>query len=556
MKLNRQFQWIATAGLVLLIALASPILLSKPSQSEVSTETALQAPVLSNLGSYTFPISTTNEQAQRYFDQGMILAYGFNHAEAFRSLQAATKLDSNCAMCHWGMAYVLGPNINAAMEAADVPTAYAEIQQAIALKSHATQREQAYIEALAQRYSADPVEDRTDLDLAYAKAIGELSEQYPDDPDAATLYAEALMDTMPWDYWRENGTAKPETTVVLNTLKSVIERYPDHPAALHFYIHAVEKEHPELGIEVADRLRDLVPVAGHLVHMPSHIYIRVGRYHDAVVANLKAIAADESYATQCHAQGLYPVGYMPHNHHFLWFSAVMAGQRDIAMEAAHHTAMMADKTLMREPGYGTLQHYASIPLYTLVKFEQWDEILAQPAPDADLAYPTAVWHYARGMAFANKQQIQAAAQELETLAEIVESPALEGVTIWDINTTRDLLQIARAVLSGEISVQQGDLDGAIANLQRGVALEDALNYDEPSPWYSPVRQKLGAVLLQANHPNEAEATFMADLAVYPNNGWSLYGLSQALAAQGKTEAAQQSRNEFEIVWQYADVEAS
>ncbi|MGB3571423.1 MAG: hypothetical protein WBA01_05225, partial [Phormidesmis sp.] len=343
---------------------------------------------------------------------------------------------------------------------------------------------------------------------------------------------------------------------VLNTLKSVIERYPDHPAALHFYIHAVEKEHPELGIEVADRLRDLVPAAGHLVHMPSHIYIRVGRYHDAVVANLKAIAADESYATQCHAQGLYPVGYMPHNHHFLWFSAVMAGQRDIAMEAAHHTAMMVDKTLMREPGYGTLQHYASIPLYTLVRFEQWDEILAQPAPDADLAYPTAVWHYARGMAFANKQQIQAAAQELETLAEIVESPALEGVTIWDINTTRDLLQIARAVLSGEISVQQGDLDGAIANLQRGVALEDALNYDEPSPWYSPVRQKLGAVLLQANHPNEAEATFMADLAVYPNNGWSLYGLSQALAAQGKTEAAQQSRNEFEIVWQYADVEAS
>ncbi|MGC1527072.1 MAG: hypothetical protein WA783_13570, partial [Phormidesmis sp.] len=379
---------------------------------------------------------------------------------------------------------------------------------------------------------------------------------YPDDPEAATLYAEALMDTMPWDYWRENGTAKPETTVVLNKLKSVIESYPDHPAALHFYIHAVEKEHPELGIEVADRLRDLVPAAGHLVHMPSHIYIRVGRYHDAVVANLKAIAADESYATQCHAQGLYPVGYMPHNHHFLWFSAVMAGQRDIAMEAAHHTAMMADKTLMREPGYGTLQHYASIPLYTLVKFGQWDEILAQPAPDANLAYPTAVWHYARGMAFANKQQIQAAEQELETLAEIVESPALEGVTIWDINTTRDLLQIACTVLSGEISVQQGDLDGAIANLQRGVALEDALNYDEPSPWYSPVRQKLGAVLLQANHPNEAEATFMADLAVYPNNGWSLYGLSQALAAQGKTEAAQQSRNEFEIVWQYADVEAS
>ena len=555
MRLNRKTKWIATAGLVLLLSVSTPAILSRSNRLEApAMAAALQAPVLNNLGSYTFPISTSSKEAQRYFNQGLVLAYGFNHAEAFRSLKAAAELDPNCAMCHWGMAYVLGPNINAAMEADDVPTAYDEIQTAIALKSHATQREQAYIDAMAKRYSAEPVDDRSALDLAYADAMRDLSSQYPEDTDAATLYAEALMDTMPWDYWREDGSAKPETTIVLNTLRSVIERYPDHPAALHFYIHAVEKEHPELGVEVADRLRDLVPEAGHLVHMPSHIYVRVGRYHDAVVANLKAIAADESYATECHAQGLYPVGYMPHNHHFLWFAAMLAGQKDVAIEAANHTAKMADQTLMREPGYGTLQHYASIPLYTLVKFEAWDEILAQPAPDDDLAYPTAVWHYARGMAFAGKQQLEQAKGELQALTQIVDSSALENVTIWDINTTQSLLQIAKSVLAGEIAAGSGDWKEAIAYFQQGVEQEDALNYDEPSPWYSPVRQKLGGALLQANRPSEAEATFRADLEIYPRNGWSLHGLTQALNAQNKTEAAGKAQNEFEIVWQYADVD--
>ncbi len=541
----------------LILALVTPTILSSSRQSKTpAMAAALQAPILNDLGNYTFPISTNSKEAQRYFNQGIIFAYGFNHAEALRSLEAAAKLDPNCAMCHWGMAYVLGPNINAAMEAGSVPTAYEEMQRAIALKPNATQREKAYIDALSTRYSAEPVEDRSALDLAYAEAMADLSSQYPDDTDAATLYAEALMDTMPWDYWREDGSAKPETTTVLNTLRSVIERYPDHPAALHLYIHAVEKEHPELGIEVADRLRDLVPEAGHLVHMPSHIYVRVGRYHDAVVANLKVIAADQSYATQCHAQGLYPVGYMPHNHHFLWFSAMLAGQEDIAIEAAEHTAKMTDKSLMRESGYGTLQHYAAIPLYTLVKFEEWDKILAEPAPDVDLAYPTAVWHYARGMAFAGKQQLEQAKDELQALAQIVDSSALEGVTIWNINTTQDLLQIARSVLSGEIAVGAGDFEGAIAHFQQGVEQEDALNYDEPSPWYSPVRQRLGAVLLQVNRPSEAEATFRADLEIYPRNGWSLHGLVQALNAQGKTEAAQKTQDEFEIVWQYADIELS
>ncbi len=551
---------VSTAGLALLLVLAIPLLpvvahsdatqAAAPSKVAPGDAATMPAPLFDDLGSYSLPISAATELAQRYFDQGMILAYGFNHAEAYRSLSAAAQLDPNCAMCQWGMAYVLGPNINAAMEAGNVPTAYEAIQAAIALSGQATKRERAYIQALAQRYSSEPVEDRAALDLAYAQAMGDLVRQYPDDTDAAALYAEALMDTMPWDYWNEDGSAKPETQIVLDILDSVIERRPDHPMALHLYIHAVEKERPELGIAAADRLRDLVPGAGHLVHMPGHIYIRVGRYHDAVVANLKAIAADESYITQCHAQGLYPIGYMPHNHHFLWFAAVMAGQKDIATEAAHHTAMV-DQDLMRQPGYGTLQHYASIPLYTLIKFQAWDEILAQPAPDADLAYLTAVWRYARGMALANQGQIAQAQQELAAMDAIASSGALDGITIWDINTTSDLIAIASAVLNGEIAAQGRDLEGAIAHLQRGVELEDSLNYDEPSPWYSPVRQSLGAVLLEANRPDEAEAVFRADLAIYPDNGWSLYGLTQALEAQGKPEAAS-VQQQFEVVWQYAD----
>lgn len=490
------------------------------------------APLFNNLGDYHVPISTTNSLAQQYFDQGLILAYGFNHAEAARSFQAATQLDPDCALCYWGLAYVLGPNINAAMDAAQVPTAYEAIQMAIAHRDSASDRERAYIQALAQRYVPDPPADRSSLDQAYADAMRHVAHRYPDDPDAQTLFAEALMDTTPWDYWDENGDPRPETVEILHTLESVIEQYPNHAGALHLYIHAVEKEHPELGIAAADRLGDLVPGAGHLVHMPSHIYIRVGRYHDAVVANQQAVEADQAYVTQCHAQGLYPIGYMPHNHHFLLFAAFMDGQEQIALSAAYNTAQMVDPTLMREPGYGTLQHYFSMPLYTMVQFKKWDALLAQPAPDADLPYPTSVWHYGRGMAFAVKGQIPQAEQELNALRAIAQSDDLDGLTIWDINTTTDLLNIASEVLAGTIAAQQGNYSQAIAHLQQGVELEDQLNYDEPPSWLSPVRQTLGTVWLEARHPVEAEQVFREDLEIYPNNHWSMRGLADSLRMQG------------------------
>ncbi|MBD3884167.1 hypothetical protein IFO70_20680 [Phormidium tenue FACHB-886] len=511
-------------------------------------------PLFEHLGNYSHPISTQNPQAQRYFDQGLILAYGFNHAEALHSFQHAAELDRTCAICYWGMAYVLGPNINAAMEDGAVPTAWQTIEQAIQLSDYANPKEQAYIQALATRYKAEPVADRAALNLDYANAMRDVAQRYPDDPDALTLYAEALMDTTPWNYWQENGEPNAAGAIILATLESVLQEHPDHAGALHLYIHAVEAEHPELAAAAADRLRDLNISAGHLIHMPGHIYIRVGRYQDAVVANQLAAAADAQYAQQQHPEGLYPLGYMPHNHHFLWYAAVMSGQQAVALQAAHQTAALVDQSLIREVGYGTLQHYAVIPLYNSIKFGRWNEILAQPAPAEDLVYPTGVWHFARGMAYTAQGQLPEATQELEVLKTIAADPALQEVTLWEINTTAHLLQIGSEVLAGELAAKQGEFEEAIASLKRGIELEDSLNYDEPAPWYSPVRQALGAVLLQANRPAAAEQTYREDLEFYPENGWSLYGLAQSLEAQGKTIDARAVRQRFEQAWASADTQ--
>ncbi|WP_231510410.1 hypothetical protein [Fischerella sp. PCC 9605] len=511
------------------------------------------APLFNNLGNYHHPISTKSQLAQRYFDQGLILAYGFNHAEAERSFREAAKLDPECAICNWGVALVLGSNINAAMDDAAMSPTWEALQKALQLSGKASEKEKAYIQALTKRYSQKPTENRKSLDINYANAMREVAKTYPDDLDAATLFAEALMNTMPWDYWQENGKPKLETQEILTTLESVLKRNPNHPGANHLYIHAVEAVRPELGVVAADRLGNLVPGSGHLVHMPSHIYIRVGRYHDAAIANQQAIAADKEYITQYHKQGMYPLAYVPHNHHFLWAAATMEGNQKLAMQAAYDTAAMADEKQMREPGYATLQHYYSIPLYTLTRFGKWDEILAEPAPADDLKYPTGVWHYARGTALTAKGQLQEAARELEHLQAIAADPALEKVTIWDINTTANLLKIASEVLTGKLAAKQGDYEKAIAHLKNAVNLEDKLNYDEPPPWHYPVRQSLGAVLLEANRPTEAEIVYHEDLKRFPENGWSLAGLAKSLEAQGKTEEAQAVQKRFTDAWKHADL---
>ncbi|MBW4551810.1 MAG: hypothetical protein KME35_11975 [Aphanocapsa sp. GSE-SYN-MK-11-07L] len=511
-------------------------------------------PLFKNLSNHQHPISTQNPLAQRYFDQGLNLAFGFNHAAAARSFKQAIALDPNCAMCHWGVALVLGPNINAPMNQDDLPAAWQHLQQAIALSKEASQPEQAYIQALAKRYPAQKIDDRKPFDLAYANAMRDLAKRYPNDLDAATLFAEALMDTTPWDYWQENGQPKPEGAEIIATLESVLKRNPNHPGANHFYIHAVEKERPELGVAAADRLMKLAPDAGHLVHMASHIYIRVGRYQEAVIANQRGIAADDAYIAQCHAEGIYPLAYMPHNHHFLWFAALMSGQSNLALQAAERTGQ-TDAQLMRNPELaGILQHFYVIPLFTYTRLGEWDKILALPAPDADLKYPSGIWHYARGMAWLGKGQSQPAAGELKQLQAIAADPALQELKVFGINSFASILNIAVEVLSGQLAAQQKDYPQAIAHLQQAVKLEDALTYTEPADWYQPTRQALAGMLLRTNRPAEAEQVYRDDLKIYPENGWSLHGLVQTLRAQGKTQEAEAVQKRFAAAWKHADIQ--
>ena len=512
------------------------------------------APLLEGMGDLHFAVTTKDTMAQRFFNQGLVLSYAFNHKEAERAFLEAARLDPDCAMAYWGAALVLGPNINAAMDAAENATAYAAIQKAVALAPPASAKEQAFINALAQRYAATPPDSRAALDEAYANAMREVAQKYPDDADAAALFAEAAMDLHPWKYWEKDGQPKPWTPEIVSTIESGLQKWPQHPGLNHFYIHAVEASaEPARAMASAELLRDLVPAAGHLVHMPAHIFIRTGRYHDAVVANERAIAADSSYITQCHAQGMYPVTYVPHNHHFLSAAATFGGNSEKALMAAQHMAMNQDRQLMRKPGYGTLQHYMMIPLYAMIKFGKWEDILKEAAPDSDLLYPRGVWHFSRGMAYTRTNQLDKVAQELEKLKRIAADSSLMKVTIWDINTTFDLLQIATAMLSGELAAQHRDFATAIKHLQRAVALEDNLTYDEPPPWYTPARHNLGAVLLEAGRAVEAQKVYEADLQKYPENGWALFGLQQSLLAQKKNAEAAAAKKRLDQAWAGADV---
>lgn len=511
------------------------------------------APLLEGMGSHHHPITTTSPEAQQFFDQGLVLAYGFNHAEASRSFQEAARLDPDCAMCFWGQALVLGPNINTGMDAEDLPAAWLALERARELASGADPRERSYIRALGARYTEEAPEDRSHLDLAYADAMRELALAYPDDTDAGTLFAEAVMDTTPWDYWRQDGEPKPEIEEVLATLDSVLERDPGHPGANHLYIHAVELGRPEAGVAAAERLAEAAPGAGHLVHMPSHIYLRVGRYADAAEANVRAVAADEGYITACRKQGLYPLAYMPHNRHFLWAAATLSGRRDLALQAAREMAERQDMDAMREEGLGALQHFWITPLYALVRFGEWEAILEEAEPPADLVYPRGIWHFARGMAFTRLGRLDDAGAELERLTEIAADPVLESVTVWDLNTTATLVAVARESLAGELELARGKSESGLERLRLAAEYEDALYYDEPPPWHAPVRQYLGAALLDQGLYGEAEAVYREDLEEFPENGWSLFGLRQSLEAQGKNEEASAVDARFQESWQLADV---
>jgi tetratricopeptide (TPR) repeat protein len=511
------------------------------------------APRLQNLGDYVFKVTANGERAQLFVNQGLNLTYGFNHAEAGRAFREAARLDPDCAMAYWGQALVLGPNINMPMNAADEPKAYELVQKAVALKSHASPREQAYIDALAHRYSGKAA-DRAERDRAYADAMRELHKRYPDDLDAATLFAESLMDLRPWNYWTRDYRPYPETTEAIAALESVLQHDQNHPGANHYYIHVMELPYPERAEAAADRLTKLMPGAGHMVHMPAHIYQRVGRYADSSAANERAILADEDYISQCRAQGIYPLTYYPHNIHFLWSAATMEGRSRVAIDAARKTAaQIPPQALVEAP---ILQGFLVVPYYALTRFGKWQEILQEPQPKHNTAFVRSVWHYARGMAYAGLGQFNNAAVELQKLRDLAQSPELAKEASWSNNTAPSILGVAVEGLAGELAARQKHYAEAIAHLDTAVRLEDALVYVEPADWHYPMRQSLAAVLLEAGRAKEAEVVYGEDLRRNPGNGWSLFGLKESLLAQGKKDQAAEIDERFQKAWARADVTLS
>ncbi len=514
------------------------------------------ATLLPGLGDYRFPVSSQHPEVQRWFDQGLALAYGFNHEAAERSFLKAAELDSACAMCWWGAALVLGPHVNAPMDPGNNGKAWQRMVKARQLSAVATPREQAFITALSARYAEQPPTDRKPLDEAYAEALATLIKAFPDDLDAAVFHAEALMDLQPWNYYDRQGQPRGRIDEVVSTLESVMRRKADHAGALHLYIHAVEASNaPDRGVVAADRLRELLPGSGHLVHMPSHIYTRVGRYHDAVIANQKAVAADDGFLATCRpGVAVYPLAYVPHNHHFLWWASSMEGASQAAIAAADETAKRANvPQLLRQPGFIFLQDFMVTPLKARTQLGRWDEIVATPQPDADLAYPTAIWHYAQGMAAVRQARLEAARQHLTALAGAAADPAWEQAYIGPQHALSGVLKIAERMLAGELAAAGKDYPAALASLQQAATLEDGLAYYEPPVWHQSVRQTLGAVQLAAGQAAAAEVSYREDLARYRDNGWSLFGLVQALRAQRKDGEAAAVEQQYAQAWQHADL---
>lgn len=506
-------------------------------------------PLYNNLGSHHIAVSTRAARAQLFFDQGMRLVYGFNHAEAIRAFTEATRLDPSCAMCYWGIALAHGPHVNAGMDSAGGVAAWAAISEAKKHLDHATVREKGYISALADRYAAVPPANRAPLDSAYARAMAALVKQYPNDLDGATLYAESLMDLSPWFYWTPDGKPRPDTPMMLSELERVLAKNPNHPGACHYYIHAVEAVDPAKALPCAERLAGLMPGAGHMVHMPGHIYIRVGRYVDAIHANEHAVHTDMVYLEgQKPPMGVYPIGYVPHNYHFLAFASTMAGMSAEAIDAAHKLrgttpAEIARMVPLAEP-------YVPYVFLALTTFGRWEDVLKEPMPPRDLTYSFGLAQYARGVAYAATGRKPEALASLDSLLK-TRSTINPGYATAGWSTPGTVLEIAEYSLRGEIELRMGSADSAVANFRKAATLEDGLLYIEPPDWYYPVRHSLGAALLKANRPAEAEAVYREDLKRFPSNGWALFGLGQSLEAQGKS--ADSAKAEFTKAWANADI---
>jgi len=518
----------------------------------------------SGMGALHHKIATTNPEAQKFFDQGLTLVYGFNHEQAIRSFERASELDPSAAMPYWGKALALGPNYNVDVDPDREKGSFATIQIAKKLAANGPQVERDYIDALAARYSDDPKVDLVKLAHDYANAMRTLAHKYPDDPDAQVLFAESLMDLHPWQLFNVEGKANENTPEIIATLEATLKRWPDNIGANHYYIHAVEAgPHPELANVSAKRLESAVPAAGHLVHMPAHIYLRTGDYSAAVKSNQEAIAADNSFLqTTGTANSMYGMMYLGHNVAFLYYAAGMNGEFRVAQDAAE---MDAAASLPAVAEFPMAEVGVPTPIFNLLRFAHWDDVLKLPAPDVKLVATTMFWHYARGCAFAETLRPAQAEKELAEFqalaAKMPPGPAFgieyndwSVITSLAAHTLQARIAMEMGVSANEIPATNGAFAKAIDHWRQGVAIQDKMSYDEPPEWYYPVRESLGAALLFAGKAAEAEAVFREDLQRNPHNPRSLFGIWKCLEAQRKNPEAQQARQQFESAWKQADTQ--
>jgi len=500
------------------------------------------------LGDINHPVTTNNAEAQKFFNQGLSYLYGFNHEEAVKSFKQAAQLDPNLAMAYWGIALAMGSNYNVAADGPSLLQAYTNLQKAIELAPKASENERAYIDALSKRYSSDLQVDKQKLAVDYKNAMGALSRNYPDDLDAATLYAESMMNLRPWKLWTGDGKPAEDTLEIVAVLESVLRRNPNHTGANHYYIHAVEASNSaERGLPSAARLGKIAPKAGHLVHMPSHIYNRTGDYAEAAQSNVDAIVVDKEYITKSGNQGLYPNMYTNHNIHFLAAANAMKGRYADSIKSARELEANVKPALKAMP---MLEMFYPYPLVSLTRFGKWDEVLKEPKPDASLKITTGFWHFARGSAYAAAKQTADAEKELAALRAVTKSMTPE-VRMFS-NAATDVMKVAELTLEGKIALARGDKTAAIDLLTKAVAAEDATYYAEPSDWDLPTREVLGGALLANGDAVAAEKVFRSELEKHPRNGRALFGLAQSLRKQGKESAAKMVEVEFDRAWQNAD----
>jgi tetratricopeptide (TPR) repeat protein len=512
-----------------------------------------EASLVSGMGTFHHPVSTKNAEAQKFFDQGLSFVYAFNHDEAVRSFKRAADLDGDLAMAYWGVAYALGPNINLDVDPEREIAAYNAVARARALASKATPQERDYIEALAKRYTNDSAatpETLHRLASDFSGAMGALSKKYPNDLDAAVLYAESLMDLRPWQLWNKDGSPAEGTTEIVATLESVLKRDPNHVGAIHYYIHAVEASpHPERALPYAPRLKRLMPAAGHIVHMPAHIYERTGDYAAAAESNEDAAAADRAYITRTGGQGIYPLMYYSHNLHFMAIAYSMEGRFADSVRAARGLEANVGPHVKEMP---MLEGFNTVVPMLLVRFRRWDDVLKLPEPPAALAATHTMWVWSRGAALAATGKAEEAEAAYKSFADAERATPADAM--FGLNKVSDVLRIADDVLAARIAAARGDRAKAVELLKSAVAAEDSLSYDEPPAWFMPARESLGGALLAGGRASEAEAAFREDLKRNPRSGRSLFGLWKALEAQHKTREAAIARREFEAAWKNADTQ--